>query len=511
VKILFFARHYTYLRNFESVLTGLLENGHHIHVAVDIAESFGGTSIVERLTAEFPGRVTSGLAPRPRGREYTVGTRLRFGIDYLRYLSPPYEKMPRLGLRARSRAPIGVLRLTERWPFRTAAGRRFLTRWLTAVERRLPVHREMLDFLDAQKPDVVLFTPLIGVVASPQPDYLLAAMARRLPTALCVWSWDHLSSKALIRTIPDRILVWNPIQQREATELHGVRPGRVVVTGAQCFDQWFDRQPSRARAEFCRRVGLRDDRPFLLWVCSSLFKGSPPEAAFVMRWIRELRTSGHPELRDANILVRPHPARLPEWRDVDVTTEPGVALWGSNPVDVESRSDYFDSLHYSAGVVGINTSAFIEGAIAGRPAFTILLPEYFENQEGTIHFHYLFDGDAGLLTGARTFADHATQLAAALRGEVDGRRSATFVSTFVRPHGVRYAATPFVVGAIQQVPSVATRRKPPRARLLTRVTARVFLALIRTEAGWMLTYDEAGAARERRKQAESAAKLTPTT
>src|SRR5690606_23554389 len=131
-----------------------------------------------------------------RRREYTLGIRLRFGIDYLRYLSPPYEKMPRLGLRARNRAPLGVVWLTERWPFRTARGRRLLARALAAVGRGLPSHGEILEFLDAQQPDVVLFTPLIGVVASPQPDYLYAAMSRRIPTALCVWSWDHLSSKA---------------------------------------------------------------------------------------------------------------------------------------------------------------------------------------------------------------------------------------------------------------------------------------------------------------------------
>ena len=231
-----------------------------------------------------------------------------------------------------------------------------------------------------------------------------------------------------------------------------------------------------------------------------------------MRWIRELRASGHPELREANILVRPHPSRFPEWEGVDVSSEPGVALWGSNPVDVESRGDYFDSLHYSTAVAGLNTSAFIEGAIAGRPAFTILLPEYFENQEGTIHFHYLFDGDQGLLHGARTFADHATQLAAALRGEADGRRTERFVGTFVRPHGVEQAATPRVIEAIEQLPAVAPRRSPARQGPLTRVTVRAFLALALTRVGWLLSYDEAGAAKERRKHAERGrTKLTPTT
>ena len=88
---------------------------------------------------------------------------------------------------------------------------------------------------------------------------------------MCVWSWDHLSSKALIRDMPQRVFVWNDTQKTEAVRLHGVPSERVVVTGAQCYDQWFGRQPVRPRAEFCRRVGLQDDRPYLLYVCSALF------------------------------------------------------------------------------------------------------------------------------------------------------------------------------------------------------------------------------------------------
>ena len=90
----------------------------------------------------------------------------------------------------------------------------------------------------------MLLTPLIDLGSS-QIDYLRAARALGIPTALCVWSWDHLSSKALIRECPDRVFVWNETQKREAVELHRVPAERVVVTGAQCFDHWFDRTPSR--------------------------------------------------------------------------------------------------------------------------------------------------------------------------------------------------------------------------------------------------------------------------
>ena len=49
-------------------------------------------------------------------------------------------------------------------------------------------------------------------------------------------------------------------ERAEAVEMHGVPAERVLVTGAQCYDQWWERRPSRSREAFCRRVGLGPDR-----------------------------------------------------------------------------------------------------------------------------------------------------------------------------------------------------------------------------------------------------------
>ena len=161
-------------------------------------------------------------------------------------------------------------------------------------------------FIAAQAPDVVLITPLVDI-GSPQLDHFAAARRLGLRTVLPVGSWDHLSSKALLRAVPDRVLVWNETQRAEAVELHGVPADRVVVTGAQCYDQWFDRAPSRA----CRRSATASvcgpDRPFVLYVCSSLFRGTTIEPAFAERWIQAVRGSADPRLKDIGILVRPHP------------------------------------------------------------------------------------------------------------------------------------------------------------------------------------------------------------
>jgi len=455
VRVLFLARHFTYFRNYESVVATLAARGHQLHLAAEREEDLGGREMVERLAQEHQ-NVSFGWVPSRDDAWGVFAIRLRMTIDYLRYLDPTYAGAPKLRARARERVPRIGLWLLAVTGAGTAIGRRVVRAALHACERAIPRSVQVDEYLRGQGADVVLFTPLIGLVASPQLDYLQSAKALGCPTALCVWSWDHLSSKAILRSVPDRIFVWNETQQHEALTLHGVPPERIIVTGAQCFDQWFERTPSTDRAAFCAKVGLRGDRSFLLYVCSALFHGSPSEALFVRRWITSVRTCGQEPLASMPIVVRPHPARLKEWTDVDMASDPDVTLWGRNPVDPDAKTDYFDSLHHSAAVIGLNTSALLEAAIVGRPVFTTLLPEHYENQEGTIHFHYLLNVGGGLLHTAATFDEHCRQLSGSLKAnEQTSRKSRAFVEAFIRPRGMTVAAGPVFADAVEALSSVS--------------------------------------------------------
>jgi hypothetical protein len=343
MKILVCARHFGYLRNFESALIELADRGHALHLTADRRELTGGLQMVERLAARYPG-VTVGWTPRREKDDewLDVATKIRLSQDYLRFLAREYDRAPQLRRRAKERTPAMTVRLVERMGFRIRLGRALLGGLLGAFENAVPRHVPYDDFMRQAAPDVVLLTPLIDL-GSPQLDLLKSARALGLRTALCVGSWDHLSSKALIRIQPDLVTVWNGVQRREAIEMHQVPVDRVVVTGAQCFDQWFDRKPSRSREEFCRAMGLPVDRRFALYVCSSLFRGGAPEAEFTIEWVKAIRASTDPRLRDLGILVRPHPGRMDEWTGHDVASL-GVAFHGGNPIDAESRDDYFDAL-----------------------------------------------------------------------------------------------------------------------------------------------------------------------
>jgi hypothetical protein len=370
------------------------------------------------------------------------------GIDYLRYLDPRYVATPHLTRRARARAPRVIVKLGDlcRRPWQG----RLLSTLVRGFERGLPTAREIERYIRERRPDLVMITPLIGL-GSEQMNHLAAAKAAGVRTALPVASWDHLSSKAVVRNTPDRMLVWNPVQKQEAIEMHDVPPEQVVVTGAHPYDQWFDRPPSRSRERFCERVGLRADRPYVIYLCSSLFRGTASEAAFVEQWVSAIRSSGDPRLKDLGILIRPHPARQDEWKHVDMSGHRNLVFWGAHPVDEESKDDYFDSMYYSAGAVGLNTSAFLEAAVVGKPVHTVLVDEISrDNQEGTIHFHYLLDLNGGLLRVARSLDEHVGILAASLAGDGGGDpKAARFVEAFIRPFGRDVPATPKFVEAIE--------------------------------------------------------------
>ena len=139
-----------------------------------------------------------------------------------------------------------------------------------------------------------------------------AAKRLGLHTAYPVFSWDNLTNKGLVHELPEVVLVWNESQAKEAVELQDIPRERVRVLGAWSYDHWFDWPPSTSREEFCARVGLRADRPFVLYVCSSGFVARD-EVAFVRRWLAALRARGNRRQASSSGPIRGTPRSGRAW------------------------------------------------------------------------------------------------------------------------------------------------------------------------------------------------------
>jgi hypothetical protein len=499
-RILFVMLHPGFIRYYEGALQGLAAAGHDLHVAFEISRTKLGEDVTAQRLASSSARITCGTTPqrtesvrdflargdrsatrsgaarRPAAHERrqeaweSLATTVRLLVDYLRFFEPAFAGAARLRDRAEKRLPRVYTTMVKRVAALGPWVCRWLARVLRAIERAIPVNPAIESFIREQNPDLLLVTPLIEL-GSQQVDYVKCARRLGVRSALCVASWDNLTSKGLIRVPPDHVIVWNEAQKREATELHGVDPERVVITGAQLFDSWFEGKPSRSREEFCRTVGLDPERPFVLYVGSSIFI-APDEVPFAERWLAALRASGNPAVARLGALIRPHPANSRQWRTFDAAAFSDVALWppiGTDPNAPDFRRDYFDSLFYSVAVVGINTSAQLEAGILDRPVFTIQALEFAHAQAGTLHFQHLVHPVAshdgrGLVQVAATLNEHVEQLAATL-AERSSARAANreFVRWFIRPNGLDVPVAPLFARAIGELRGLP-RPNPHRDR-----------------------------------------------
>jgi hypothetical protein len=499
MKILFFAAHYAYYRNFESAIVSLAERGHHLHLAADEPESLGGQALVDRLAERHP-NVTFGFTPSLDDEPwFLLARKLRTASDYIRFHDDAFATFRKTRLTLRDRIPRSILWLMDAGLEKSPAGRDALGTMLRASEAMMPISKASCEFIAQQDPDIILITSMTAW-RLPQIDHLRAARALGKRTGVCIFSWDHLSSKALLRQVPDKVLLWNETQKQEAIRWHGIPEDRITITGAQCYDQWFDRLPSRDRASFCRAVGLPADQPFLLYVCS-VMTPNPYESHFVQRWIQEIRNSSDSRLRNIGILVRPHPERSAEWEGVSLERFGNAVLYGRNPVSPQAQDDYFDSLYHSHAVVGLVTSAFLEAAIVGRSVHTLLLPEFEMYQEGVQHFRYLMEVEGGLLKVTRTFQDHLAELCCTVARPIErDQQNIRFIRAFVRPAGLDVPATPAFLEAVEQIaagnpdpadkPGVAHRALQPFVQMLAKSSEEGWLRAALRDASEM-TIDHA--------------------
>ena len=107
-------------------------------------------------------------------------------------------------------------------------------------------------------------------------------------------------------------------------------------------------------------------------------------------------------------------------------------------------------------IVAASSGGDGELAIVDRPVFTILPPEFRDNQEGTFHFHYLLTVGGGFLHRTRTLEGHVPQVAAVLEGGAT-QRNREFVEQFIRPRGLDVPATPAFVDASE---ALARKARP---------------------------------------------------
>ena len=455
MRILFVLTGMALVRHFDEVMTRLADD----HQIVIAPTKFGDEKQLSDSLANHPNCSVLSHAPK-RSEGQAAVTTLRSARDYLRYHDPALA-----GASANRRRALGnlahvlsqgVRELPEdladlRLPLTVAEARR-LQKTFHYLEGLVAPDPRFEQFLADQRPDVMLITPLVSV-GGPQADFVKAARRLGIPSACLVFSWDNLSNKGVMHERPDRTFVWNGVQQKEATELHGVDPESVVVTGAARFDPFFRMTASTTREQFCEGLGLDPTRRLIAYLGSSPIV-SAREPAFVSTWVEAVRGCADPVLGNAQIVIRPHPRMKAVWQEYSVFAKkgapearyPGVAV--TNPKNATGEQGLFDTVFHADAVVGLNTTAEVEAAILGKPVYTIRVPAFAAGQTGSHHFQYLLADHGGFVECADSLDQHLLQLSEGLADGGNRERTRAFVERFVRPCGLETPVAPLLADEI---------------------------------------------------------------
>ncbi len=466
MRVLFILKGLALVRHFDATLLHLAENGHHVILA---PMKLGYEDLLPQALATHANCDVL-FASAKRTESAHTATVLRQAHDYLRYYEPALTQASANRRRALTHllrtVSDGTRELSGDTPdlplSLNATEVRRLRKLFDEVEKILPPATLIEEFISAQRPDVMLITPLV-TFGGLQSDYVKAARRLRIPSGCPVFSWDNLSNKGVMHEHPDRTFVWNDLQRQEAIDLHGVDRKTIVVTGAPRFDPFFQRTPSQTREDFCRGLGLNPVFPLVVYLGSSPIV-SPHEPAFAERWIEALRQASLPKLQDAQVLIRPHPRAKPVWNEHPRFAKkaplnqrfPGVAVTDAKTATGDQA--LFDALFHSDAVVGLNTTAELEAGLLGKPVYTIRATKFADGQTGSHHFQYLLQDHGGFVVCADTIEQHLRQLADGLEGRFDPEKIRTFVQQFLRPRGADTPVSPLLADEIEQLVTAAHGR-----------------------------------------------------
>lgn len=463
-----------------STLNALVERGAKVQIVLDEAWSKNRTTIhIEEWTKRYgqPGFL---WMPVWRGflkRDFIFGIReLRTYASYLRRKGQS-DFFRRRWLNCLPNVARRILKLPVIGSTIEKILRHPHSDWVfKSIESFYPIPHSILKFVKELNPDVLVASPT-NLRYSSETDHIKAAKELGVRTVIPVLSWDNLTTKGLLHIVPDRVLAWNDAHREEAEAIHGIPIKNVAVTGSPFFDKWFGRHdpPRLSREQFCRRVGLDPEKPFVLYLGST--EAIAADESWIISELRDsLRIQSENELSALQVLIRPHPSHHQIFNKV---LSPHVAIWPKDngplglavPEQEDELEDFELSVRYSIGVLGLNTSAMIDALAIGKPVISFLARDYQQTMVEAQHFQHLLNSQALII--AHTIPEIVDCVRKVdLLWAQNRAASECFVRSFLRPPGGEYMtagnaqaeAILNLVGPSYEIQNAGSKSEPKVAR-----------------------------------------------
>lgn len=247
---------------------------------------------------------------------------------------------------------------------------RRIVRWL---DYYLVFNNVFSGLFEKYKPEAVLLAHLFD---DGEAALLSEAKRRKILGVGLINSWDKLTARCMLRTLPDKLLVYNNVVKEEAIKYADLTESDIIAVGVPHYDQYFTGKP-RTKEEFYQRVNIDPQKRIILYSpVGKYFSDSDWDI------IDLLKSYVDHELKSYNVelLVRFQPNDFVDeneiknrsWLRYDL---PGIRFSRKRGVDWDmsfNELDHlFDTLYYCSVLVCYAASISVDAAVLDRPVINV--------------------------------------------------------------------------------------------------------------------------------------------
>ncbi len=235
------------------------------------------------------------------------------------------------------------------------------------------VYREIVKYFNEYKPNLLFSPNVVGIFDT---EFIKAAKKTKTKSVALVNSWDNLSSRGIIRAVPDKLLVHNENVKMDALKFSGVSKNKIEVVGLPHFDFYVTDKRS-SKDEFYNRVGIPMDKEIILF-CPAGVNYTDADWT-VLDQLQEAVANNELDFK-AHILVRQPPNSFMNKGDLElnehVTIDKVCFHFDSNDRNDWEWTDLnmkhlADSVYYSKMLVGYASTITLDAIVFDTPVINI--------------------------------------------------------------------------------------------------------------------------------------------
>ncbi|MFC1629039.1 hypothetical protein ACFL3H_08000 [Gemmatimonadota bacterium] len=284
-----------------------------------------------------------------------------------------------------------------------------LLRWIESLDMMINGKKDLSSMFESYQPCLFLATHASTYF---EDSVLKNAIHNKVPSALVVLSWDHLSGKIVLSNYYTAILVWNQMTRSEILQTYpSYKEEQIKVVGISQYDVYLE-EPVVSRSEWCHQYGLDPARKTILFSTMPQVRHEQ-QHIILEELLTEISKGGFGPF-DVQVLIKCHPFDNTDVYDPLLSGAFPVSIYRSSLPVGAPQSDWYptqdemvisrDCLYYCDININIFSTVTLEAALLDRPIIHVAFDpvpaadripcrEYYNSE----HFKPIVDMQATIL------------------------------------------------------------------------------------------------------------------